>query len=239
MDTQIKNDQVREAGSLVRLTITEQVVEDLRAKILGARLNPGEKFRFNELRQEFKVSTGTLREALLRLAADHLVEIHAQKGFRVASVSLKELIDIIELQKMLELAALRRAIAVGDDDWEAQIVAAHHRMICLEQRENDGKLGKSSYKWEQSHHKFHQALIFGCDSPWLLKFCRLLREQAMRYRHFANVPPSPYPTLTVQHKPIMEATLNRDVEKACRLLDNHFEETAKIVLKAMKKMGVV
>src|SRR5262245_60146948 len=109
-----------------RTTLADEVVDRLRTDIVSGLLRPNERLRFEELTARYGVSVSPLREALSRLAAEELVQPDAQRGYRVAAVSLSELMDILESQRTLESIALRLAITDGDDAWEAQIVAAHH-----------------------------------------------------------------------------------------------------------------
>jgi DNA-binding GntR family transcriptional regulator len=85
-------------------------------------------------------------------------------------------------------------------------------------------------EWEQYHLGFHEAAIAACGSPRLLRVCVQLREQALRYRHLAKVPPAQHPTLTADHLPLMEAALERDADAACAILLRHFEVTERVIV---------
>ena len=80
------------------------------------------------LQKAYKVGATPLREALSKLTSLDLVTAQGQRGFRVAPVSVENLIDVTRMRAMLEIAALRLALASGDRDWEATIVAAEHRL---------------------------------------------------------------------------------------------------------------
>jgi DNA-binding transcriptional MocR family regulator len=110
-----------------RTTLADDVLDRLREDIINGHLQPSTRLRFEDLSARYGVSVSPLREALSRLTAEELVYPDAQRGYRVAAVSLPDLIDILESHKTLEALALRLAIASGDDAWEGQVVAAHHR----------------------------------------------------------------------------------------------------------------
>ena len=80
------------------------------------------------LQKAYQVGATPLREALSKLTSLDLVTAQGQRGFRVAPVSVENLIDVTRMRAMLEIAALRLALASGDRDWEAAIVAAEHRL---------------------------------------------------------------------------------------------------------------
>ena len=222
-----------------RTTLADQVVNRLRADIVSGRLKPSERLRFEDLTARYGVSVSPLREALSRLTAEELVQPDAQRGYRVAAVSLSDLIDIMESQKTLEAMALRLAIADGDDAWEAQLLAAHHRLTRLEARRGKDATDRWAQDWEARHREYHQALIAGCRLLWLRRFCSQMREHLDRYRNFAEVPPSRFPAVAMQHGAIVEAALARDADRASHLLHQHYDAAAKIILAAMKQSPTI
>jgi GntR family carbon starvation induced transcriptional regulator len=211
-----------------------ELVDRLREDIVTARYRADEPLRFRALATVYGASVSTLREALARLAGECLVDFQVNHGFRVAPVSVEDLLDIMRARSELEAVALRQSIDSGDDEWEAQVVAAHHKLTRTQARLKSGSLAVAA-EWEARHREFHQALIAGCRSRWLIKFCDMLRVQCDRYRHIVRTPPGAYPGLVAQHRPLMDATLARDADKACRLLAVHFEDTSKTMMAAFAK----
>lgn len=227
------------SGISDRVTLADEVVDRLRADIVSGRLKPSERLRFEELTARYGVSVSPLREALSRLTAEGLVQPDAQRGYRVAAISLSDLMDILESQKTLEAMVLRLAIANGDDAWEAQLLAAHHRLTRLEARREQGPHEQWAQEWEERHREYHQALIAGCRLVWMRRFCAQMREHLDRYRNLAGVPPSRFPKVAMQHGAVVEAALARDAERASSLLHQHYDAAAKIILEAMKQSDAV
>src|SRR3954468_1853004 len=91
-------------------SLTEAVVEALRADILTCRLLPGAKLKIGDLCTRFGVSLGAVREALSHLAAEGLVVAETQRGFQVAPVSAEDLADLTATRIDIEGLALRRSI---------------------------------------------------------------------------------------------------------------------------------
>ena len=170
-----------------------RLVGQLRADIVQARYGADEPLQFRALANAYGAGVSTLREALARLAGEYLVEFRPNQGFRVAAVSVEDLIDIMQASSEIERVALRQSIDSGDDHWEAGIVAAHHRLLRTQSRLENGRSSEAAQEWEVRHREFHQALIAGCRSRWLMRFCEMLRIQCDRYRHLVSVPPSDYP----------------------------------------------
>lgn len=108
--------------------LTGTAYTTLRGDLLACRLRPDEKLNIAALAAQLGVSLGAVREALSRLTSEGLVTAEPNRGFRVAGVSEAELLDLTSTRIELESACLRRAIRAGGVEWEAGIVAAHHRL---------------------------------------------------------------------------------------------------------------
>lgn len=210
-------------------TLAASVFARLRADILSSKLAPGTKLRFERLREDYHVGLSPLREALSRLVASGLVTTVGQRGFRVATVSRSDLLDVAMVRKQLEGSALRRSIGFGDDTWEARVVAARHRLALLE-RGSSGIDTANEEFWEDRHRDFHQALISACGSPWLLHLTALVNDQFDRYRRISvENSLSGHPT-SLAHQEMMEAALAREADRAVALLDQHIDQALELIL---------
>ena len=115
-------------------TVGDSAYRQLRNDIIFGRLKPAEKLRLEPLRVRYGVSVTTLREILNRLTSDGFVFAEGQKGFQVLPVSASDLRELADLRILIEGHALRQSFAMGDLDWEAQVVAAYHKLHVLETR---------------------------------------------------------------------------------------------------------
>ena len=105
-------------------TKASQLVDRLREAILSGELKPGSKINLDTTRKALDVSLSPLREALARLIAVGLVELHDNRGYSVAPVSLKNLAEITRLRVETESLALSIAIKNGDSAWESAVIRA-------------------------------------------------------------------------------------------------------------------
>ena len=215
-------------------TLASRVYEQIRRDILRLALAPGQKLLLEQLKERYDVGLSPLREALSRLASDRLVVSEDQRGFRVAPVSTEDLIDLTRLRQWLESMALRMAIENGDDDWEADLVSAFHRLSKASLR--DAREPRFlSETWETRHREFHRALVAACGSPRLLQLRDTLYDQSDRYRRLAVASKYDERDIFSEHKGIFDAAIRRDADAACRLLEAHLDLTAKIVLQAQQE----
>jgi GntR family carbon starvation induced transcriptional regulator len=213
-------------------TLSESAYDALRDDIIRGRLEPEAKLRIEELREHYDTGASPLREALNRLAGEGFVTMEGQRGFRVSPVSTKDLSDITQLRIMLECEAIRKSIRHGDDEWEANIVAASHRLAKVES-------GDQVFpEWELRNQEFHEALIAACDSAWLLKFRRTLYEQHKRYRLISILEHDETRDVRAEHEAIMEAVLARDEKRACAATESHIMRTVEITEQAFAHLQI-
>lgn len=208
---------------------TRDVYERLRAELLNGRAAPATRLKINDLCRVHGVSLSAVREALSRLTAEGLVVAEPQRGFSVAPVSASELTDLTRVRVQIECLCLERAIAVGDVDWEAQIVAAFHHLSRTPERDANDPARMSDAR-SAVHAAFHDALASGCDSQWLLRLRELLYVQGERYRRVSISAKGIARDLNREHQEIMEATLAHDARRACRLMTKHLELTTAMLL---------
>lgn len=213
-------------------TLADRALRLLRDDILAARLTPDTRLRIVELQKRYDLGISPLREALLRLISEGLVVAQGQRGFAVASVSLEELQDLTRARIRLESLLLTEAIALGDAEWETGIVAAFHRLSRTPLPE-DHHDAQATAHWESCHRAFHDALVAGCGSPWLLRMHTQLGEHSERYRRirlFHSVAPAQMiRNVNEEHQLLMQAMLDRDAPRAIALVQSHLGNTANAV----------
>ena len=203
---------------LLGATAGELTYRRLHADIIFGRLAPGQRLRLERLRDDYQTSISTLREVLNRLASEGLILVESQRGFEVAPVSVEDLRDIADMRILLECSAIRQSFASGDLDWEAQVVAAHHKLGRLESRMLTGDRAGTE-AWKQYDREFHVALISACGSRELLAtheriFDRFLRYQILLVMFRGQVAAD-------EHRDLLTAALARDADAAENILTRH------------------
>ncbi|WIV49593.1 GntR family transcriptional regulator [Marivivens sp. LCG002] len=200
--------------------VGQSTYETLRTDIIFGRLAPASKLKLDDLRDTYGASVSTIREALNRLTTEELVLAEGQRGFFVAPMTAKDLVEIADLRILLECHALTLSFANGDTEWEGRIVSAHHKLHRMEQRmaANDVSVRES---WKQYDWEFHQALISACDSASLLSLHGSVFDKYLRYQ---------MRSLTFrgdkaarEHREMLDAAMDRDSERAKTILRSHIE----------------
>jgi DNA-binding GntR family transcriptional regulator len=104
-----------------RLPITPQVYERLRRAITTLAMLPSEALSEKELSLQFGVSRTPVREAMIRLADEGLVDILPQRGSFVAPIRLRDVEEAQFIRESLEVAVARRLAAVRSLRFLAEI----------------------------------------------------------------------------------------------------------------------
>ncbi|MGW4983963.1 GntR family transcriptional regulator [Streptomyces mirabilis] len=218
----------REAGQQTR---SEVVQDRIRADILGGRLRPGQRLKFPELSEQYGVSTGAVREALLKLVAKNLVSSEAHHGFQVTDVTARGLADLTDTRTEIESLTLSRAISEGGLAWQAQVLAAHHTFEQTPRGDGD----QPTEDWLMAHADFHTALLAGCANPRLRDLAASLREEAELYRRWSRPTPAETRRWTdeavhKEHRDLLDAVMARDSERADAVLRRMISSTSGMVL---------
>jgi GntR family carbon starvation induced transcriptional regulator len=198
-------------------TQSEWLVEALHLDIVSGSLKPGDRLGMVSLQERYGAGVSPLREALSRLTSLGLVKSEGQRGFRVADVSAEDFTDLVKTMVWIEATALRAAIAQGDRNWEANVLAAAHRLGISVIGLNSERLFDE--EWEERHDQFHLALVSACGSVRLLHYRTILYESIKRYRLRSAF----YGTrdIDLEHRKLLDAALSRDVDRVLQLNEEH------------------
>ncbi|MEM8853723.1 MAG: GntR family transcriptional regulator [Pseudomonadota bacterium] len=148
-------------------SLTESVTEHLRAQIVSGELGLGEHLSERRLAEALEVSKTPVREALVQLRGEGLVQIIPQKGAVVFTLSAREVIEICEFRLALETAALRLALERDRKGLHGAIAAVVGRM------EKAMKAGRTT-DYLDLDTAFHAAFFAHCGNTYL-------RESYERY----------------------------------------------------------
>lgn len=212
------------ATSDANQTLNASALAQLRSDIIACRLMPNERLRVETLRERYGMGASPIREALMRLEAEGLVELEQNKGFRVSEVSRENLLDLMRTRIEIETIALRWSLEKGGVDWEASLLSAFHR-LSRQSKIDPANPDAISEAWSKEHTNFHSALVSACGSPTLLSIRSRLFEQADRYVALSIMSSGPLRDDVTEHKQLMRAALNRELDKTLELNRVHINRT--------------
>ena len=217
-------------------TMSRYIRNELRRLIVVGEWAPGERLQLAGLSERFKTSSTVIREALTRLAGERLVVLRPNRGFFIPTLSQDELRDITHLRCVNEEFAVGLAIERGDLTWESDLIAAHHTMERTPTRDDNNQL---TSEWAVVHQKFHNQLLAACGVPVLLDLCSTLSDLTQLYNRWAvSATNWSGRDLSVEHRQILDAALDRDAELTGQLLTQHYKSTLDAITKLDVEAGL-
>ena len=195
--------------------------QSIKRDIIFGDLAPASKLKLETLRKNYNASMSTLRETLNRLASEGFVDALDQRGFFVTPVSKEDLMEVANLRVLLECHALKLSIDNGDTDWEGNLVSAHHKLSSMEQKMLSGDDSQKE-DWKRYDWEFHLALIEACGSRNLISLHSVLYDKYLRYQMLMLTHRGQ--EAADEHKKMLEAALDRNVEEATKTLTVHIEK---------------
>ncbi len=182
-------------------SIVDRVYDSMRERILQGEFGPNDVFVELDIADQYEVSRGTAREALQKLCESKFLIKRPRKGYFMYSFSAKEMADVDYLRCALETAALKLTVANASDE---DIKGLN---LILEGPKNE-KLPENTVNLQ-----FHMALARLSGNEILCDMLRTLLDIATR-----SAIDLPADASEGKHREIIEAVLERDVDKACRLI---------------------
>lgn len=200
-----------------RPSLVDGAYAALKARILDNRLPPGHVALEQELADELGMSRTPLREALVRLAEERLVEIQPRRGIRVLPVSPADMREIYELLYALESTA-------------AELIAGRHppaedpvlRTLDAATAEMEAALARDDLDgWAEADERFHRTLLEECGNRRLARMASTVWDQAHRARMVTlRLRPKPVDS-TADHRAVVEAIRRHDADAARELHRAH------------------
>jgi len=203
-----------------RKTALQMVRDTLRVAILSGQLPGGTRLVQADIAASLEVSTTPVREALIQLASEGLIQFDAHRGAVVHEIDLDELREIYEIRSALEQVAVRRAAAnINDEqlDRAAELV---------EVMENTGEPAE----WVQRNWDFHTLVEQGAGSKRLASVIKSVQNSSSLYvAHSVKLHPERMRDANVEHRNLLGALRNRDGDLAADIIREHLTHTISAV----------
>ncbi len=206
------------------VTAARRAADELRKAILSGEMVPGQRLVEVELAETYGVTRASLRQALLDLAAEGLVERIPNRGARVRVVPIEEAIAITECRMVLEgLCAAKAAERATDDD-----IA---RLRGLGDEMQAAVAAGEPLKYSQLNQAMHRLVLEMSGQKAAAELIDRLRAQLIRHQYKLALQPGRPAVSLPQHLAIIESIADRDSEAAEVAARRHVDS----VISAMRK----
>jgi DNA-binding GntR family transcriptional regulator len=198
-------------------TVSNQIIADaLRADILRGKLQGGQPLKQDEIAAQFGVSKIPVREALVQLKAEGLVNFYPNRGAFVSELSAAEADEIYVMRIALEKEVLARAIS--------NLTVAHFKhageiLAAIDHEENIAK-------WGELNWDFHATLYSPAELPRIMEIIQTLHTNIARYLVLYLAGLDYQKKSQREHRALLQACRAGDVEKAKDILEEHLRSAS-------------
>lgn len=204
------------SNGILRSSLRDQVLAVLRQRLVSGELKPGEIYSAQAVAAELGVSGSPVREAMLTLVNQGLMEPVRNRGFLVVATSERERADIYEMRLWLEVPAMAK-LAGRPDLVAAQSV--RFRML-VDQLVSAAKTG-DVVEFLDKDREFHLGLTELLESARLTTIIADLRDQTRLYGLEILKAQGALVHSAVEHLGILEALLAGDADESAKLMTAH------------------
>ena len=206
------------AGS-VAVSATQTAYIEIKRQIFEGQLAEGSPVRQDDLAAQLGVSKIPVREALMRLQSEGLVIFKPNAGAVVATLTVSDYIEMLDMRMALERRALELAVpnmASVDLSKARTLLTAYHDAM-------------SAQDWSDLNVQFHHTLYAPANRPRLLAAIQSVQEHMGRLLRLRVTMAAEHSRSHDEHTKIFNACERGDVKEAVRQLRKHIEQTQREV----------
>jgi len=178
----------------------------LRRSIIMGHCKPGERFEVEAIARQYNISVTPVRDILQMLSHEGLVDIKSRSGYFVTHTTLKQLHDLLDLRRVLEIAAIEWAASLIKDDQIAELTKVHAGYT--------GDDDEAYDRYTDENRQFHYLLARSSGNNELAETVGRLHDRLARFmvlRHAGK-------TMEISHKKIVDALEAHEVDAARQAL---------------------
>ena len=195
-------------------SLTQIVKEKIREMIIRGEFRFGQQLAENKLGMEFGVSKTPIREALVQLKDEGLVEVRARKGTFVYNPELKDLQQLVASRAIFEVGALRLA-------YENNAVQFIHALGKIATQMNRTFDTKNYLTYLQLDTNYHKTIIHYADNTYLTNAHELIASKIRALRHRLTYDTDFLERSTKGHLNIYDRLHDGKLDEACDILHQH------------------
>lgn len=208
--------------------LREIVYEELKRQILVGEIAPGTRMMEVELADVMGVSRTPVREAIRKLEKEGLVTIEPRKGAYASNISIKDMVDVLEVRQGLE--GMAAAIASGKitERQKADLLNVVEKYKAAVESANIEEI----IKYDE---EFHSMIISISGNKTLMQVFSTVQELALRFRYIYYDDFNRYESMPREHQLIEEAIMSGDAEKARVAAGDHVSKLKEFILSEGEK----
>jgi len=206
----------------------ENIYQDLKQKIIGEELSPGQWVIEREICAMYGLSRTPVREVLRKLVSDDFLELQPAKGYLVRKLSWEEILAIFQAREAVEGMAARLACLKSNQEFFSHLKELREQLekADIEQNPSEGvSLG----------NRLHNLIIETADNFLLSQFYQKLQNLAALTRNITKKSTSIERKSKEDHLAIIHALEEKNEVKSEQLLREHLRTTCRLLLETFYK----
>lgn len=208
--------------------LREVVSEALREAIISGLLKPGERLMEIQLAEELGVSRTPVREAIRKLELEGFVVMVPRRGTYVADLSIKDINEVFEIRTALDVLAAGLA---AERITEEELEQMERLLVEIGEYIDQGDIDNIV----EVDTRFHDILYSASRNDRLVGIISNLREQFTRFRTVSMAFPGRLKDTLDEHRKMLEAIAQRNVELAQQIAREHMENSEQTLLHSIKQ----
>ena len=208
----------------LRTSLADEVYEQLKSDMADFVLVPGDRFSENEICERLEVSRTPVRQALVRLQQEGLVEVLFRNGWRVLPFDFQRFDQLYDLRLLIETEAIERLCEgrITGDAKASQAAIEQLAAIWLVPKSRRLQDGSQVSELDE---QFHCALVAACGNTEMLRVHRDITERIRVIRKLDFTQRPRVEATYEEHAKILQAILSRRTEQSRLLLKAHVESS--------------
>jgi len=201
------------------ITITETIFQYLKKSIINGEFKPNQRLHEKEIAEIFSVSTTPVREAFQRLSAEKYVVLNARKEVIVAELSLKQIKELYEIIRVLDVFSAKKALENITDKDISELKKKTDKLSEFYKK-------KKIQSYIKQSTRIHEILWKNCGNELIYRSLVDLMEKATA---FGDIVTSDFLSIPLyfeksckDHIELMAAVENRDAAKVEKILCSHW-----------------
>ena len=208
--------RVRRTGRPRGATASSRIYAELRAELVSLARRPGETISESQIALDYGVSRTPVREAILKLADEGLLEIFPQSGIFVSRIPMSALPEAIIIRKALEETTTRMA---AERATSSQLLILH---AALEQQ-REAAAARDREAFHQADEAFHAGIADVAGHPGIWALILQVKVNVDRFRRLTLPQVGRMTEVIAEHEPILAAIEKHNPERAGLAMASHLE----------------
>ena len=204
--------------ALRRVSLREQALDVVRQALVAGEIKPGDIYSAAALAERLGVSNSPVREAMLTLVHEGLLEAVPNRGFRVVPLSDTDLDEVYQLRLLLEVPAMVQLAERG-------IAAERERLTGLAEEIERAAADRDVIRFLETDRAFHLELLALQGNRRLVSIVANLRDQTRLYGLKMLAQQDMLGASAAEHRQLLAAIDGGDAERVSQLTRAHLEHT--------------